>query len=597
MFQLYKNVFAFALLICVAISCSPKISPYADLLDNVQAKPEALQLHRDSVRFQLTGATPLKYLKEDVKVVLYPEYVYGEGALRLGETVPFDGAYVKSFNSVRVEDKYIFPYLPGMDSGTLLLKATVERKGKLYSVDQKQIGVGLNTLPMLTRMGQITPDEPIPSIGLYATSGEKDQDIAQVREFTVFFKSGSDVQESQQLSQALLDFFSTTPAAAIKQVTVTGLVSPEPAEVGQNTIAQKRADKVKTQLQSQFRLNADNILVQTRRNDWFDFRILLGDFEGINEQQKESYYRIIMNGNEYLSQLREIQKLNTYSAVSRMLFPKLRAAKVAVSLDNAAINQPELAASVYRMINEGKPLEGTSPLHLEFAGVAAKRLQEKEAIFQYMVQQYGTENALNNLGVVYLNQAHRELDNRERNMLISKAISTIQQANRVRPTAVAFHNLGQAYILRGDYFEAYVAISEASALEKEENNEFIRFNEGLRGALDIVNGDYKLATIRLNRAPATPHNLFNKGLAYFMAEDYANALAAFEESIQVNREFGYGFYGLALVAAVTKDKDTLLENLGKAINRSEYLRERAVSELLFKEFHQEKDFRDVLRTQ
>ncbi len=594
MFKLYKKVFVLILLSGVAFSCSPKISPYADLLDNVQAKPEALQLHRDSIRFQLTGAIPLKYLKEDVKVVLYPEYVYGEGALRLGETVPFDGAYVKSFNSVRVEDKYVFPYLPGMDSGTLLLKATVERKGKLFPVDQKQIGVGLNTLPMLTRMGQITPDEPIPAIGLYATSGEKNQDIAQVREFTVFFKLGSDAQESEHLPQGMADFFSTTPLAAIKQITVTGLVSPESAET--NTIAQRRAEKVKAQLLRQFRLGSDLIAVQTRRNDWFDFRVLLGDFEGINEQQKEAYYRTIMNGNEYSSQLREVQKLSTYQAVSKALYPKLRAAKISVSLDNSAIDQPQLAASIFKMINEGAPLEGTNPQHLEYAGVAAKRLQEKEAIFQYMVRQYGNENALNNLGVVYLNQAHRELSNRERNMLISKAIANFQQANKIRPTAIAFHNLGQAHILRGDYFEAYVAISEASALEKEENNEFIRFNEGLRGALDIVNGDYKLATIRLNRAPSTPHNLFNKGLAYFMTEDYANALAAFEESVQINREFGYGFYGLALVAAVTKDKDALLENLGKAINRSEYLRERAVSELMFKEFHQEKEFRDVLRT-
>jgi tetratricopeptide (TPR) repeat protein len=597
MYKLHKKVFVLTLIVAVVFSCSPKMSPYADLLDNVQAKPEALQLHRDSIRFQLTGAIPLKYLKEDVKVVLYPEYVYGEGALRLGETVPFDGAYVKSFNSVRVEDKYIFPYLPGMDAGTLLLKATVERKGKLYTVDPKQIGVGLNTLPMLTRMGQITPDEPIPSIGLYATSGEINQNLEQISAYTVFFKLGSDVLESEQLAPGLVDFFSTTPGVAIKQITVTGLVSPESGEIGQNTLALKRAEKVKSQLLRQYRLGSDLIQVQTRRNDWFDFRVLLGEYEGINEQQKEAYYRIIMNGNEYQSQLRELQKLNTFSTVSRALFPKLRAGIVTITLDNAAIDQPALAASIFKMINEGAPLTGTSPQQLEFAGVAAKRLQEKEAIFQYMVQQYGTENSLNNLGVVYLNQAHRELGNRERNILISKAIATIQQANRVRTTAVAFHNLGQAYILRGDYFDAYVAISEASALEKEENNEFIRFNEGLRGALDIVNGDYKLATIRLNRAPATPHNLFNKGLAYFMSEDYANALTAFEESVQVNRDFGYGFYGLALVAAVTKDRDALLENLGKAINRSEYLRERAVSELLFKEFHEDKEFRNVLRTQ
>jgi tetratricopeptide (TPR) repeat protein len=157
------------------------------------------------------------------------------------------------------------------------------------------------------------------------------------------------------------------------------------------------------------------------------------------------------------------------------------------------------------------------------------------------------------------------------------------------------HNLGRALILRGDYFDAYVAISEASALERNESNEFLRFNEGVRGALDIMNGDYKLATIRLNRAPETPMNLFNKGLAYLLADELGSAAIAFEESVQSNREYGYGFYGLAVIAAISGDRQALFENLRKATERSEYLKERALRDILFKTYHSDPEFMNVFR--
>jgi tetratricopeptide (TPR) repeat protein len=48
----------------------------------------------------------------------------------------------------------------------------------------------------------------------------------------------------------------------------------------------------------------------------------------------------------------------------------------------------------------------------------------------------------------------------------------------------------------------------------------------------------------LNKA----EDFFNKGIAHFLLGDYLNASAAFESSVIQNRELGYGYYGLALVA-------------------------------------------------
>lgn len=146
----------------------------------------------------------------------------------------------------------------------------------------------------------------------------------------------------------------------------------------------------------------------------------------------------------------------------------------------------------------------------------------------------------------------------------------------------------------GDYGAAYLEISKANA-RAENNPDFQRFNEGKRGALDIIRGDYKLATLRLDKAPETATNMFNKGLAYYLAEEYGQAAIAFEESALSNMEFGYAFYGLALVAAQNNDEERLYENLAKAVQRSPYLKLRAATDLEFKDYFTKQAFIEAIK--
>ncbi|GAB2615585.1 tetratricopeptide repeat protein [Belliella aquatica] len=597
MFKITQRILTIAFLIILFGNCTPKLSKFDNLLDGINAKPEALTMHRDSVRFKLEGAIPLQYLKSDVRILLYPEYSYGEGALRLSEIVAFDGMYTKVNNEAKVESNFIFPYLPGMEPGELILKGLVMQKGRARNITSKKIADGLYTTPLLARIGQLTPDEPIPFIGVYMESDFSQIQREVSQEYKVTFPLASNLLKNNALDNPdgspMISLAS--PGKVLKKITVTGIHSLEGQELNDTGIALRRSEIVGQKIRTM--LNNPNIpiLSTTRRQDWFDFRVLLGEYDGITAVQKEDYYDIILSDKAFETQLKEIQRLNTYSKVSKDLFPKLRAAKISAVYENTGFSDPEVSASVYKLLNDGSSLDGFSKEQLVYAGQVAKRLKEKEQIYLLLNEMDKSELSLNNLGVVYLNQAQRELNLREKNQLISKAIALFREANKMNPNSYSFHNLGQAYLLRGDYFEAYVAISEASSLERDETNEFLRFNEGLRGAIDIINGDYKLATIRLNRAPESESNLFNKGLAYFLAEDYQNALEAFEESIQYNREYGYGFYGLAMVASIADDKQALFENLSKAVERSEFLRERSMTDLIFKKYRSEPEFLEVYR--
>ncbi|MFD2201801.1 tetratricopeptide repeat protein [Shivajiella indica] len=580
----------------VFYACSPKINQFEKLLDGVYAKPEVLTLHRDSVRVSIQGALPLAYLTKETKIHFFPEYQYGEGALRLGKLTPFDGEYVLNTVQVRLDETIVFPYLQGMEEGRLVIKAQVEREGKSYSVPEKTVAKGLNTVPLLARLGQITPDEPIPDLGIYMTADFSGINTTESREFAVPFVLGKDQPVSKSLPASLNTLIVRgEQGMAIRKVRVTGLVSPENQDLADPNLASKRSDAMKTILETFPNLKPIGIEQNYRRNDWFDFRLLLGEYQGITANEKEEYYNIILDRTDFESQLRKMRQLKTFNKVNRDIFPKLRAVKVSFILENIRFSDPEIAASVYRLLKEGKSLDDFTKEHLIYAGQKSPRLHEKEAIYLKLTEIFPSELSFNNLGVVFLNQAQRELDLSSKNVLISKAISMFRQANKIRITSVSMHNLGRALILRGDYFDAYVAISEASALERNETNEFLRMNEGVRGALDIINGDYKLATIRLNRAPENEINLFNKGLAYFLTEDLLSASVAFEESVQVNREFGYGFYGLAMVAAESGDKERLFENLRKAVERSEFLKGRALHDILFSSYQNDPEYLSIFK--
>jgi tetratricopeptide (TPR) repeat protein len=595
MFKLPTKSLLLVLFVALIGSCSPKIGKYDSLLNGIYAKPEVLELHRDSVRFRIEGAIPLELLNKDTKITLFPEYIYGEGALRLGEIVPYDGAFTKSSVAAKVNESYVFPYLPGMEQGTLTLKGLVERKKEVYQSPNKKLAEGLETSPLLTRIGQVIPDEPIPNIGIYLEREFSSRSSMETREFYISFQPGSAVLNNPVLPLSLRDFLRLgEPGKKVDKIIVTGLHSPDSRDNIQG-LAQKRSEFIEEQLKENGSLKGSTLESEYRSNDWFDLRLLLSDYDGITLAQKEEVYNILLNQNDFFSQKAELQRLPAYRNISRDLFPKLSAAKVSVVLEDTRFDNVEIAASVYALLQNGKPLDGFNQDHLIFAGQKAKRLDEKEAIFSKLIELYPSELAYNNLGVVYLNQAQRELDLREKNVLITKSLNMFRQANRIKTTSVALHNIGRAYLLRGDYFDAYISISEASALEKNETDAFLLYNEGIRGALDIINGDYKLATIRLNRTVENEETLFNRGLAYFLAEDYRMALESFEESVQKGRETGYGFYGLALVASYSEDLESLRENLSKAIERSEFLRERALLDINFKAYFDRKEFIEIFR--
>lgn len=241
--------------------------------------------------------------------------------------------------------------------------------------------------------------------------------------------------------------------------------------------------------------------------------------------------------------------------------------------------------------------DGTNGLTLDewtLAAESTQSLEEKAAIYSKMTEFFRSALPYNNMAVVRMRQAQRTLDQQSKEILWEEAMRLLTQANRIDPNPYTIHNQGQILALQENYWEAYVKLSEASSMSQ--NPDFIQHNEALRGALDILRGDYKLATLRFDYNFSDPKDYFNKGIAYFMIQDYAIASIAFEESVEIGREFGYGFYGLAMIAAASGQKEIAIIHLKKAISANRQLADKAFQDPLFEELRESQEFMQSMTT-
>ncbi|MBD3628072.1 hypothetical protein [Cyclobacterium sp.] len=262
---------------------------------------------------------------------------------------------------------------------------------------------------------------------------------------------------------------------------------------------------------------------------------------------------------------------------------------------NKGIEVSEIQRSILaRNIRQGTvPADTLSEKGLAIAVSKEPGWAEQEALLRAMEEVYPSPMVYNNLGVVFLNQANRVTDTKNKNLFLENALFALNRSNAFFENPHAVYNLGLVFWLWGDKFSAYNNFYRALALTR--SDQLTKKYEAALGAVSIFNGDYRLAAIHLNKAESNPINLFNQGLANLLAKDYYNATVKFEESAIQNMSNGFPFYGLALVAARNGEVEKLYENLGKAVVRSDFLRKRAAADREFLQFHELQKFKDVLR--
>jgi tetratricopeptide (TPR) repeat protein len=489
------------------------------------------------------------------------------------------------------EKKIVLKFEPWMLEGTLELLFFQGKKNASDPFESKVLAKGLIAPQLMVKMGEVYPDEPIPVVGIYITTGSLDQEVIQKEKFELNFEIGSAVFKSNAANTAVLErlglFLEKNPE--VLEVKITGIQSPESGEGKSSGLGMNRAQAAKKVLTTRFSaLNNLDVSLNSRWNDWFDFRLVLREYTAVSTNRKDELYAVLMSKESYLDQSERLRMIPGFSQVALDLFPMLRVAKIEITAKQKLGLNLEQSIRLKEAMSKSSMTSLLSFADWAYAAEASQSLEEKAAIYSKMTELFRSALPYNNMAVVRMRQAQRTLDKESRELLWEEAMRLLDQAFRIDPNSHTLHNQGQILALKGVYWDAYKKLSDGATLTQ--NTEFIRQNEALRGALDIIRGDYKLATLRFDYPFTDPKDYFNKGLAFYLLGDYANSILAFEESVVNGRDFGYGYYGLAMIAAASGQQEVALLQLKKAIQANRQLAEKAFLDPLFEELRQTDSF-------
>lgn len=572
----------------------------------IKVNPDPLVLHGDSVRFDMEATLPQRMMNKNITYVIEPQYEYQNRFQDVNGQLVFDGANVSRNETPQQSQSMSFPYREGMENGNLNVVGRVahKKKDKAATSSSTKVADGIITTSRLTRIGQYTGEGEIPMLGMYMSHGYSDLAEIEPTEVEFFFQQGRSTLRPSEVNSERGKYLKAFIADnnVTKTVSITGTHSPEGSERINRDLSKNRAQQIelfyRTEMEKfDYRGESQDVqfIIKPVVDDWSDFRILLDDYDGLSDGEKVEYFEIIGGPGDFDSKERAMQRLPSYRRVFNDLYPQLRIARTEILTTKDKKTEAEISTLSNQIVRGNLTADQLTEEEMGYAAALEPSLNSKQRIYEAQAEAYNSPMAHNNLGVVYLNQASRTASSSEKNDLLNKAIRSFEVANANGRNGYATHNLGQVYLMRGDFQTAYKHFSDASTMSAEGDDDFEHVNDGIRGAVDILNGDYKLATLRLNNAPENEVNLFNKGLAFLLAEDYRNATNAFEESVMVNRDFGYGYYGLAILAARAENDQVANENIKKAVERSSELKRRAATDLEFRKIRDTSAFREAIR--
>lgn len=585
-FRLFQILILFFLLVSQIALAGSIIMPENKFLKDAQLIPQKLKLEGDSLRFIIKGSIPIESVLTPKNPKVLVLFRSPTSKLELGEI-----ELNRSVSNYGYEKKFSLKFEPWMLEGTLELLFFQGKKEPQVPFENVELAKGVIAPQLMVKLGEVYPDEPIPVVGLYITTGSLDKEIIQKEEFLLRFDLGSSSFKASPANSEVFNsigqFLEKNPD--VQEVRITGIQSPESGEGKNSALGMSRAESAMKVLSGRIgSISESKIKINSRWNDWFDLRLFLRDYKGISTNRKDELYAILMNQESYLEQTERLKRVPGFSQVALDLYPLLRAAKIEITA------KPRMGLDLEQSIRLKEALaKSTMVTDLSFAewtlaAESTQSLEEKAAIYSKMTELYRSALPYNNIAVVRIRQAQRTLDRESQEVLWDEAMRLLEQAYRIEPNPHTLHNQGQILALRGAYWDSYKKLSDASILTQ--NPDFIQHNEALRGALDILRGDYKLATLRFDYTFTDPKDYFNKGLAYYLLGDYVNSNIAFEESVVNGRDFGYGYYGLAMIAIAGGQKEIAVIQLKKAIQANRQLADKAFLDPLFEELRESEEF-------
>lgn len=557
--------------------------------------PSPLELHGDSVKFEMSAVLPVKMLKKNKTYTVSTTYVYTDQKLALPDLLFKASDYpTQKTEQPKISRQMAFGY-----AGLAMNRGDLMAKGSAASMN----GKSKSTPDLPLAKGLITTSRLVENVFVSTYVGHGYNSDVEYFPNTVdfYFEQGSSVlrtKEIKGLSGKKLGVFMASKNP-ISTVTVTGSHSPEGREAKNTELSEQRAKAIEKYYRGQMKKTdykkqaiKINFVTKTIALDWAPFKTALEADKKLTPSEKEEILAVVNAGGEFLAVESKLQSLSSYKYLFNNIYPKLRTANTEVLTILPKKSDAQIAVLAKQIIDGKAKPKSLSDKELAYAASQTPLLNEKELLYIAATKQNDSWAAHNNLGAIYLEYARRGTQ-AEQSGYVEKATTHLNLSIGKQESAEAYSNLATAALMKNDQRAAMDAITKAFTLSPSDSA--TRTLNALAGSIDIRKGQYGAAISKLNNAKNDPNVNFNKALALLLNKDYEAAMAGFEQVIAAKPDYALAHYAAAVTAARLKKEDLLLTNLRKAIALDANLRARAVNDLEFFNFSIAQQFKDAIR--
>ena len=540
--------------------------------------PNPLEVHGGDVPFKISAKLdPPKRLNPNTKFMVKTIYVYGDQEQEVGE-IQFLGSEYDTSTSPNEVKNFTFPYQDGMNRGILYVKGVaIKKSGKTKSSDTIRVAQGLVLTSMWVQDVAMTS---------YADHGYNDKEELIATNVDFYFDKGrSNLRTS-------LSYDGTTNSSRRKEldafiaaknvtrtVTITGTHSPEGTETINSNLSNDRASTIEKFYRGRmdrydYEGTADliNFMLKPVVQDWSAFKAALASYEGISEEEKSEYTRIINGTGSFADMEKEMKKLPTYKKVFNEVYPSLRTAQTEVLTVKPKKTNPEISILAKAITNGEAEADTLTTEELMFSATLTPSLEEKAAIYKAAADATGKWEAHNNLAAVHLEMAMKGDDSK-----LDGAATQLEIAMNKNDDAIVQANMVALRVLQGNYEEAYALVKGVNG-----SNDVAAKTAAMQGALEVRMGEYEQAKASFASAAESESVNVDKGLAYLLNREYIEADREFAKT-----ETKESYYLRAVSAARQSMKDEVRENLTKAVDAEPALKEKIINDLEFANFPDE----------
>lgn len=535
--------------------------------------PEVLETHRGKVAMSFKANVPAKMWDKKVVADITPVLVYDGGEAVYpsisvqGESVTGNGQSISYVNGgqINYETKEI-EFNDKMRVSELIVRIKFTKGDESMEISSKELdlpAIAKGVIATSTLLG----DEPAVAV----LGKDKFQRVIpeEVSAELIYLVNKADIRSGQLKKEdvkAINDYIAAVKAAEnknFKDVVVSAYASPD-GTVDLNTgLAAKREGSAKNYIEKQLKkAKAEaNVVAKNTPEDWEGFKAAM---EKSDIQDKDLILRVLSMYTDPDVREKEIKNLSAaYKVIADEILPPLRRSVITVNAE--LVGKSDDSIKVLAM-------ENPSALNVEELLYAAKLFADdnaKEAkCFDAAAAQFPNDwRAINNQGVV----AYEKGD-------VAAAKAKFEAAEKIQATNVVENNLGVIALVEKNYEKAKEYFGKAAGVGPE-------LDENL-GVCALLEGDYEKAASYFGASTSC-----NSALVKILTEKYDAAINTLNAN---DDEIGLKYYLKAVSFARKMEKDSVFENLNKAIKLDSKWKDYAKTDMEFGKYFEDATFKSIV---